>query len=143
MHRRKKYVGAIIVVQPWFVLSMCVINSTKNRTNICFYCEFLFTNHSFNNLLRTVAVMHVEIYYRDFLDLITVLGHGVTCSDRYVIDKAKTVAACLSWVFVVMVIMESLTENACVVPRRSCCTESIPILATHDCVNCLYCGSCS
>lgn len=138
MNRCEQNVGAVIVVKPWPILLLSDFERSKWRAHSCLNCERFVANQGFNNLLGTIAMMHVEINDCDFLDLVAILRHSIACCHGHIIDKAKSVAAG----FVRIIIVESPAEDSRMVAWWSCCAKGISIFPTHHCIDCLHSCPC-
>ena len=73
-------------------------------------------------------MVHIEIYDRNFLDLLAVGAQSVARCHGDVVDKAEAIGAGLAFI----IRMERLPEDARVVARRACRTERISKLTRHD-----------
>lgn len=87
-------------------------------------------------------MVHVKVHNRNFLNLVSVLRHGVAGGNSHVVNKAETIAASFRRVLVVVVIVKGLAEDACMMAWWPSRAESVSVLATHHCVDCLHSCSC-
>lgn len=78
-------------------------------------------------------MVYVKVNNGDFLNLISVLRHGIAGCYCHIVDETEAVAACFSGVIVV----ESPSKDARMVAWRPRGTECVPVLPTHDSVNSL------
>lgn len=86
--------------------------------------------HALNDLLRTVSMMHIKVYYGNPLDLVTVSVLEVRSCHSDVVNVAEAVGLLL----IALVVFESLTEDAGVVTWWPHCAERIPEVSGHNLV---------
>jgi len=87
-------------------------------------------------------VVHVEVHNRNFLNLVSVLRHGVAGGNSHVVDKAETIAASFRRVLVVVVIVKGFAENACMMAWWPGRAKGVPVLSTHHCIDRLHSCPC-
>ena len=137
VHWSKQYIFPIIKIKPWLELPSLHL-AGREWGHISFLNKFFWFYQCFDNFLRTVTMVNIEINDRDFLDFLSVLGLEVSCSNCHVIYEAEAIWAG----FLTIIIMESFTKNTSMVTRWPSSTKSIPVLLTHHCVTSLdHCTS--
>ena len=132
MNWLEKYVLSIILVEPRPVLSWLPGVAIPKNRRFCWFTKHLWLLHAFNYFLSTIAVMHVNVHNRHSFDLLPVGIFHVCCSNCNIVYIAKSISLFL----ITNIIFESLAEYTRVMSRRPDCTESIPILRSHDLITC-------
>lgn len=136
MHWYEKHVLSILEVEPWLVL-VCRYFKNRERWTIIWDSEVFRPHQRFDNLLRPIAMVHIKVNNRDFLNLVAILAKRIRCCHCNIVNEAEAIRA--RFPFVLWVVC--FTEYSSVMPRWACRTESIPNLSCHNFIHSLNCST--